>query len=168
MKDVDFGRQSRDYAVHRPGFPPSFYSRLETFANFDNSRVVDIGTGPGVMALEMAKGGADVTGVDISENQVQVASERTRAASLTEHCRFRVATAEDAKLEEGAFNWVTAGQCWHWFESTAALREVERLLKLSGLLVIAHYSYLASRSEVARLSEELILRQAADAASGKH
>ena len=35
MSDVDFGKRSGDYAEHRPGFPESFYDRLETFRRLE-------------------------------------------------------------------------------------------------------------------------------------
>ena len=42
---VDFGRRSNDYSTHRPGFPPSFYDRLENFLKWKDLRVLDVGTG---------------------------------------------------------------------------------------------------------------------------
>ncbi len=36
QKQVDFGKTSEDYAVHRPGFPDSFYARLRAFTTQAN------------------------------------------------------------------------------------------------------------------------------------
>jgi 2-polyprenyl-3-methyl-5-hydroxy-6-metoxy-1,4-benzoquinol methylase len=46
--------------IHRPGFPSVFYDRLATIVDVKEKRVLDIGTGPGVIALELAKRGATV------------------------------------------------------------------------------------------------------------
>ena len=98
MSKVDFGRQSDDYGEHRPGFPCSFYDRLERIAPLAKSCGVDLGTGPGIIALEMAKRGAKVTGLDISENQIRVATECASRAGLADTCSFKVGVAEDTKL----------------------------------------------------------------------
>ncbi|MDH3217079.1 MAG: class I SAM-dependent methyltransferase, partial [Candidatus Krumholzibacteria bacterium] len=52
---------------------------------------------------------------------------------------------------------VTAGQCWHWFDSGAAMVEMQRVLRPGGVLAIANYSYLAEHSPVARETEDLVL-----------
>ena len=52
---VDFGKRSEDYSEHRPGFPSSFYNRLERFVAFSNATALDVGTGPGIVALELAQ-----------------------------------------------------------------------------------------------------------------
>lgn len=162
MQTVDFGKRSQDYARFRPGFPESFYTRLAAFQELANTHAVDLATGPGVMALELARRGAQVTGIDISENQINAATEQANQAGLSDRCRFLVSGAEATGLPTASFEWVTAGQCWHWFDEPKALAEADRLLKPGGLLVIAHFSYLASLSEIARLSEELILQHNPD------
>ena len=83
---VDFGRHSDDYAQQRPGFPLAFYDRLETLRPLRGARALDLGTGPGVVALELAARGARVVGLDISENQIRAADEvpdRRHRASRT-------------------------------------------------------------------------------------
>lgn len=158
MNDVNFGRCSDDYARHRPGFPGSFYDRLESLMPISGRRIIDLGTGPAVMAIELAQRGANVVGVDISENQIAVARRRAADAGLVERCEFLVASAEDTGLAAATYDMVTAGQCWHWFDGSKTLNEVRRVLKPGGLLAIAHYSYLAEHDPVAHATEELILQ----------
>jgi len=155
---VDFGLRSRDYAEQRPGFPDSFYERLERFRPLVGARVLDLGTGPGVMALPLAERGANVTGTDISENQILAARERASAAGLADRCRFVVARAEDVPLPSGSFDLVTSGQSWHWFDHQQAIAECTRLLAPGGLLAVAHYSYLPQHSALVRETEALVLK----------
>lgn len=155
---VDFGRHSDDYAVHRPGFPDFFYDRLEAICPLDGVTALDVGTGPGIVALELAKRGARVTGIDISPEQIEAARGRAAAADLTASCEFRVAPVEQTAAASESVDLVTAGQCWTWFDHDRALSEVERVLVPGGFLVVAHYCYLAHASPVAARTEELILQ----------
>jgi len=157
MRNVDFGRHSEDYAAYRPGFPASFYRRLDAIVPIRDSRCLDVATGPGTIALELGALGASVVGIDTSPEQIAEAERVSKERNLEETVRFRVASAEHTGLEAGSFDLATAGQCWHWFDSSAAMAEMQRVLRPGGVLAIAHYSYLAQHSPVARDTEELIL-----------
>jgi ubiquinone/menaquinone biosynthesis C-methylase UbiE len=157
MAIVDFGRHSDDYAIYRPGFPASFYDRVAGIVRIAGTRALDLGTGPGVMALDLAVRGAQVTGVDISDGQIAAARRVATARNLQDRVRFLVASAENTGLESASFELVTAGQCWHWFEGAAVMSEARRVLVDGGAVVVAHYSYLAEHSRVARDTEALIL-----------
>lgn len=153
---IDFGLRSRDYATERPGFPASFYDRLESFRPLRGMRALDLGTGPGVIALELAARGAFVIGTDIAENQVLAARELAQARNLSPSCQFEVGSAEQIAFAEESFDLITAGQCWHWFDHARALAECTRLLTPGGLLFIAHYCYLPQHSQLVRDSEALV------------
>jgi len=153
---VDFGLRSDDYAAHRPGFPDSFYERLGRHLDPDGLEALDLGTGPGVVALELARRGASVTGIDVAEAQVEAARRRAETLGLADRAAFRVARAEETGLGDDSVDLVTAGQCWPWFDHEAALREVARVLRPGGHLVVAHYCYLPTRDRVAAASEELV------------
>jgi SAM-dependent methyltransferase len=157
MSNVDFGRHSEDYAAHRPGPPASFYRRLGDFVRLAGSRSIDLGTGPGTIALELGALGSSVVGLDVSPEQVATARRVSKERKLEARVQFRVASAESTGLEAGAFDLVIAGQCWHWFDGDAALAEARRVLRPDGVLAIANYSYLAAHSLAARETEELIL-----------
>lgn len=154
---VDFGRHSADYARHRPGPPPSLYERIDALAPIAGSSAVDLATGPGTIALELAGRGATVVGLDIAPAQVAAARRLADERGLAGRARFVVARAESTGLEAEAYDLVTAGQCWHWFDRDAVLAEVRRILRPGGTLAIVHYSYLAEHSPVARETEALIL-----------
>ena len=154
---IDFGRHSDDYAAHRPGFPASFYDRLETHLALDGARALDLGTGPGIVALELAARGAEVVGVDVSPAQLAAAVRRAAERRLDARARFVVGRAERTGLRSSWFDLVVAGQAWHWFDADAALAEARRLLRPGGVLAVAWYSYQTEQSALARDTESLIL-----------
>ena len=157
MSDVDFGRHAEDYAAYRPGPPGSFYQRLDAIVPVGQSRSLDLACGPGTIALELAARGSSVVGIDISAEQIAAAKRAAKERELEDQVDFRVANAERTGLDARSFDLVTAGQSWHWFDSGAALEEIERVLRPGGVLAIAHYSYLAEHSPIARDTEELVL-----------
>jgi len=154
---IDFGRHSEDYAAYRPGFPVSLYKHIDAIAPIRRSRSLDLATGPGTIALELGARGSCVVGIDISAELIAAARRLTKSRHLDKLVDFRVARAEDTGLEASSFDLVTAGQCWHWFDSDATMTEMRRVIRPGGVLAIAYYSYLAEHSPVARDTEDLIL-----------
>ncbi|GMQ83245.1 MAG: hypothetical protein BMS9Abin05_2739 [Rhodothermia bacterium] len=157
MSNIDFGRHSEDYAAYRPGFPASFYQRIDAITRIGKSRSLDLATGPGTMALELGARDSSVVGIDISAELIATAKRVSKERNLEDKVHFFVTGAENTGLDANSFDLVTAGQCWHWFDSGAAIVEVQRLLRPGGVLAIAYYSYLADHAAVARETEELIL-----------
>jgi SAM-dependent methyltransferase len=71
---IDWGKTSGDYATYRPGPPPSFYARLAALGvGLAQQRILDLGTGTGVVARQFAHQGAHVVGIDISNEQIDAA-----------------------------------------------------------------------------------------------
>ena len=71
---------------------------------------------------------------------------------------YHIAPAEQTGLDAGAFDLVTAGQCWHWFDRPTAAQEVKRLLVAGGAVVIAHLDWIPLPGNVVEATEQLILR----------
>jgi SAM-dependent methyltransferase len=157
MSNVDFGRHSEDYAEYRLGLPESFYRRIDAITPIGKTRALDLATGPGKIALELAALGSSVVCIDISTEQIDTAKRVAKERNLEDKAHFRVANAENTGLDASSFDLVTAGQCWHWFDSAAAMAETKRVLHPGGVLAIVHYSYLAGHSPVARETEDLIM-----------
>jgi ubiquinone/menaquinone biosynthesis C-methylase UbiE len=157
MTPFDYGRRSRDYAVHRHGPPREVYARLGRWIDFEGAEVLDVATGPGTVAFELARRGATVTGIDLSESQIEAARGRAVELDLDARTSFMVARAEATGVPAASFDVVTSGQSWHWFDGPAVVREVRRVLRPGGMLAIIAYSYLSAHSDVAGDSEALIL-----------
>jgi len=154
---IDWGWTSADYSQHRRGPPPSFYARLEALGvGLPGQRIVDLGTGTGLLARQFARQGSRVVGVDVSPQQIEAA--RGLAAAEALDVAFAVAPAEATDLPDGAFDVVTANQCWLYFDAPRTIVEVRRLLVQDGVLVTSHFSWLPRLDPLARQTEELVLR----------
>ncbi len=158
MSDIDFGRYSDDYAAYRPQYPASFYQRIEAVSPIREAHALDLATGTGTIALELAALGSSVVGIDSSAEQIGTAQRVASERGVANRVRFTVASAENTGMDTESFDLVTAGQCWHWFNHASAIEEIRRVLRPSGVLAIVHYSYLAEHSPVAHDTEDLILQ----------
>lgn len=156
MMDLDFGRTAGDYARHRAGFPDAFFDRLLADGHVaPGDRVLDLGTGTGTLARGLARRGCEVVGLDPS---AALLGEAKRLDSEAGDVRigYIQGRAEDTGLREAAFDAVTAGQCWHWFDRPRASREARRVLRPAGRLVIAHFDCLPLPGSVMEATERLI------------
>lgn len=155
-KGVDFGRTSDDYARFRPGPPGSLYERIDRIKSLRGCDALDVGTGPGIAAMELATRGARVIGIDTSAEQL--AAGRTTAAERGLTIDFRVGKAEVLGVANASVDLYMALQCWHWFDPVKAGAEAMRVLRPDGVIVVASFDYLPRRSKVAGRTEELILK----------
>jgi ubiquinone/menaquinone biosynthesis C-methylase UbiE len=152
---IDFGKTAGDYAKHRAGFPETFFERLAaTGVIRAGMKALDLGTGTGTVARGMAIRGLEVTGLDKSTALMEQAKLLDAEAGVA--VRYVDRTAEATGFPGHAFDIVTAGQCWHWFKRDEAAREVRRILKPGGRLVIAHFDWIPLPGNVADATENLI------------
>jgi 2-polyprenyl-3-methyl-5-hydroxy-6-metoxy-1,4-benzoquinol methylase len=154
---IEWGKTSSDYGKHRPGPPPSFYARLQALGvGLPGQRILDLGTGTGLLAREFAKQGAITSGTDIATGQIEEATRLATQQGLS--CEFTVASSETQPFPDQSFDCISAMQCWLYFDQEKTVKEVKRLLKPGGALMISHFSWLPRLDAVARASEQLVLK----------
>ena len=159
--DPDFGRTVNDYTTHRADFPEQLFEQLaEHGFGTPGSCLLDLGTGTGAMARPFAQRGCVVTGLDPSAEML------AGAARLAEQEELNIdwvqATAERTTLPDAAFDFVSAGQCWHWFDPPVAAAEVARVLRPEGQILIAQFDWLPLKGNLVEAVEELILKYSPD------
>ena len=110
----DWGRVSQEYAKYRDIYPDEFYKTIaQRGLCIVGQRVLDLGTGTGVLPRNMYKYGADWVGTDISENQIKQAQLMAKADNMD--ISFCVSAAEDLSFPDNSFDVATACQCF-WYE----------------------------------------------------
>lgn len=154
---VDFGLTAKDYAKYRIGFPNSIFSRLKFFGvGLKDQIIIDLGTGTGTLARGFARLGCKVIGIDPSDKLLAQAIELDKEAG--DKVDYKLATAEDTGLPDRLADVVCAGQCWHWFDRPKAAKEIFRILKTDGKLVITHFDWLPLAGNIVAETEALILK----------
>jgi len=155
-KRVDFGKSAENYGKHRQGFPDRYFALLsEKGLCREGQRALDIGTGTGAVARGLAALGAAVDAIDPAVELLAQAEMLAGQAGVTIH--FSVGKAEELAFDSSSFDVVTAGQCWHWFDRTRAAREVFRVLRPGGRIIISHFDWIPGPGNVVEHTEKLIL-----------
>lgn len=73
-KAFDWGRVSAEYVKYRDIYPKEFYDKIISLGLCTKGqKVLDVGTGTGVLPRHLYEYGADFVCADISENQIEAA-----------------------------------------------------------------------------------------------
>ena len=101
-------------------------------APLSGKKVIDIGCGGGILAESMARKGADVTGIDLSEKALKVADLHSLEAEVS--VRYKHIAAEDmAAQEPGQFDVVTCMEMLeHVPDPASIVRAAATLVKPGG------------------------------------
>lgn len=154
----DFGKTSLDYANYRDVYPQSFYNKLYNFGiGIDGQEILDLGTGTGVIPRNLIKCHAKFTGIDISEEQIEQAKFLSENQGL--NIKYLTTPVENIEFQESSFDVVMACQCWWYFDKQIALPKIKKILKNpGGKLVVMYMNWLPFEDEIAKATEELVLK----------
>lgn len=122
-----------------------------------NFTVLDVGCGGGrtIGKLAMAATEGKVFGVDYSEEAV-VASKRTNARLVVaDRVEVRNGSVSKLPFQDGMFDLVTAVETHFWWPDLAGdMREVFRVVKPGGKLIVIAEVYKGANTTVSRLAEK--------------
>ena len=106
------------------------------------STVVELGTGPGLLAIELCRllPEANVIGLDPSGEAVKIARENADEAEISS-CETRLGNAEEIPLASSSVNLVVTQSSFHeWDNPQKGLSEVLRILRPGGSLIVKDYN----------------------------
>ena len=156
-KEFDWGKISEDYAKYRDIYPDIFYQKIvNRDLCINEQKVLDLGTGTGVLPRNMYKYGADWVGPDISENQISLAKQLADKNNM--NIEFIAKSAEELSFSEDTFDVVTACQCFWYFDHEKLMPKISRILNRNGKLLILYMAWLPFEDKIAGESEKLVLK----------
>lgn len=98
-------------------------------------KVLDYCCGAGGTAVRLAQLGCDVTGIDISEEEIKIARAAADNGGVSERCHFVVGDAEHTGFEDESFDCIVCMGVLHHVDLDAAYKEISRLLKKDGIVL---------------------------------
>jgi SAM-dependent methyltransferase len=123
------------YARYREPYPASFFSEVARREGLEgNERLIDIGCGPGSLAVGFAPFVGSCTGVDVETEMLAAA--RVEAARAGVHLNLMQARIEELPPDIGTFQAVTIGRALHWFDRDEALAVLDRIVAPDGWIAI--------------------------------
>jgi len=107
----------------------------------EGQRVLDLGCGPGALALRAARRGARVKAIDVNPEMLEIASDRlTRSGVAANVSLVEMGVAELDREAAGSYDVVMSGLCFSELsedERRYALAQAARILRPGGRLLLA-------------------------------
>ena len=123
----------------------------------NNLSLVDIGCGGGLISEPMARLGANVTGIDASDTNINVASLHAKSSGLA--IDYRATTAEQLAIEGKQFDVVLALEIVEHVAQVALFYDaIVNLVKPGGMLVMSTLNRTAKSYALGIIGAEYVLR----------
>ncbi|MBE0674496.1 MAG: class I SAM-dependent methyltransferase [Bacteroidales bacterium] len=103
-------------------------------------RVIDIACGPGTLALAVARRAQSVTAVDIEEDLIGYASQRTDRKGIT-NVNFRAVDASDLScFADNEFDVALTSMAIHQFDPALAIKILAEMKRIAVRVIVADYN----------------------------
>ena len=123
------------YEKLRPPYPTEFFRTVSARLGLsERHRLIDLGTGPGLLALGFAPYVGRIVGVDPEPGML--AEARQAAQRAGEDFTLIEGKAEALPVDVGQFDIVTIGRALHWLQPDATAGLLDRLVAPGGVIAI--------------------------------
>lgn len=123
------------YEKFRPPYPPAFFREVARRLSLSKQgALIDLGTGPGLLALGFAPYIGRIIGVD--PEPAMLAAAKAAAARAGIAFTLIEGRAEDLAQDIGGFDVVTIGRALHWMEQSALGPLLDRLVAPGGSVAV--------------------------------
>ncbi len=129
--DSPFAEAAAYYSFRAPYAPEAFGYLRDTFRLDKNSRVLDLGSGPGTIAIPMARMVKTVVAVEPCAEMIELGRARAAEAGC-KNISWQQAKAEALKEDRSTFSLVTIGQAFHWMDRDVVLARLGRMTTQQG------------------------------------
>ncbi|KAI8384743.1 S-adenosyl-L-methionine-dependent methyltransferase [Radiomyces spectabilis] len=132
MSKVDYN--SASYSKFRPTYPEKVFSLLYDYHRGSFDTALDVATGTGQVAVELANKFRHVEASDTLPEMIENATPK-------DNVTYSVGTAEDLAYEDNSMDVITVATAFHYFDHAAFFKEAKRVLKPNGTLAVWGYFY---------------------------
>ena len=123
------------YEELRPPYPPEFFRAVaERLKLSKQHALIDLGTGPGLLALGFAPYVGRIVGVDPEPGMISAARQAAQRAGRD--LTLIESKAETLPQDIGSFDVVTIGRALHWMDQSALGALFGRLVAPQGVVVV--------------------------------
>ena len=134
-----FAAAAKHYLAGRPAYAQGLISRIVKELRLGaKDAVMDLGCGPGQLAMHFAPFVGSVLGVDPSPEMLEVAR---HAATGADNVHFKSGSSFDLGPELGTFKVVTIGRAFHWMDRPDTLRRLDAMVERDGAVVLFSNSH---------------------------
>ncbi|MFC1858089.1 class I SAM-dependent methyltransferase [Thermodesulfobacteriota bacterium] len=142
----------------------SYYSHVaeEIVSNLAQGTMLDLGTGPGYLPIEIAKRNSaiKVVGIDLSRKLIQMAQANASTAGFADRLTFQVGNAAALRFEDAYFDMVISTGMLHSLRKPVrVLKEIHRVLKTQGEAWIFDPAKIASQIDSKKWRASLTSRE---------
>jgi Methyltransferase domain len=123
------------YEQLRPPYPPAFFREAAQQLRLTHAHaLIDLGTGPGLLALGFSPYVGRIVGVDPEPAMIAAAGEA--AARASQAFTLIEGKAEELSGDLGSFDVVTIGRALHWMDREAVLARFDSLVAANGMILV--------------------------------
>ena len=129
-----FQSAAAHYLAGRPAYPEALIARVAEMARLERGhRLLDLGCGPGQLALAFAPRVRQVVAMDPEPVMLELARQGAQA-----HANVEVVQggSNDLGAQPGRFQVVTIGRAFHWMDREKTLLEFDRLIEPGGAVAL--------------------------------
>lgn len=121
------------YNKYRPSPPQELFLQCLNYLGKDKADlIIDVGCGTGISTRSLSEFGNQVIGLEPSEEMISIAREHTNHKNISYKQGF------SGKMDMASYSAdiVSCSQSFHWMEPESTLKEIDRVLKSDGVLII--------------------------------
>jgi ubiquinone/menaquinone biosynthesis C-methylase UbiE len=130
-----FQSAARYYVEGRPAYAAQLIGRLSGLLGFSGTqRLLDLGTGPGQLAIAFAPYVGEVIAIDPEPEMLRIAGEQAAKAGA----RITLLEGSSYTLDDslGSLDFVTIGRAFHWMDRPRTLAILDGLIKSGGSVAL--------------------------------
>jgi ubiquinone/menaquinone biosynthesis C-methylase UbiE len=125
------------YERFRLAYPKRLIARLAALMDLkEGDAVLDLGSGPGFLAVPFAQAGLNVTAADPEPDMLDAAAAAAESAGVA--LQLWQGGSFDLTAAMGPYRLVAIGRAFHWMDRAATLAMLDRIVTADGAVALFH------------------------------